>query len=253
MKITKHITFYYDLNRIKYINQIIDETNKYKYQTDIFIHTNVKDLKLETFRKYENGKLEIIYHDLTGINHHYLTWKCRDLLKFQKDDYDIFMYIEDDILVPKKAIDYWLTYNEKLIANNYNLGFLRIEVKDNEEFVTDIIGHLDKSIILENQMFSVNDKNPYCAFWIYNKNEFLNFINSNLYDLNTASIGYGIRESSAIGMHGVHNNYYKNTIIPLEDNSLDSSCRIYHLPNNYAYSNLPFAKTKFKDVFIPNH
>ena len=36
------------------------------------------------------------------------------------------MYIEDDILVQKKAIEYWEKYNEKLIEFNYNLGFLRI-------------------------------------------------------------------------------------------------------------------------------
>ena len=44
MKITKHISFYYLENRIAYINNIIDETNKYEYTTDIFIHTNNIDL-----------------------------------------------------------------------------------------------------------------------------------------------------------------------------------------------------------------
>ena len=85
------------------------------------------------FNKYTNGILNIIYHDLTNINPFYLTWKCRDLLKQQKDDYDIFMYIEDDILVPCNAIKYWLKYNKDLIDIQYNLGFIKVEVKHNIE------------------------------------------------------------------------------------------------------------------------
>ena len=50
------------------------------------------------------------------------------------------MYIEDDILVPWKTIQYWLEYNEKLISMNYNLGFVRIEVDNNIEYITDLHG-----------------------------------------------------------------------------------------------------------------
>jgi hypothetical protein len=131
MKIAKHITFFYREIRIKYINNIIEEVNKYKYTTDIFIHTNKIDLTIDFFNKYNNGNISIIYHDITDLYPFYLTWKCRDLLKDQRYDYDIFMYIEDDILVSCKTLDYWLTYNEKLIAFNYNLGFVRIELDNN--------------------------------------------------------------------------------------------------------------------------
>jgi hypothetical protein len=105
MKISKHICFYYLENRIEYVNKIIQETNNYKYSTDIFIHTN-KDFSLDILCKYENGSINIVCHDLTNIHPFYLTWKFRDLLKSQKDDYDIFMYVEDDMLVPNKALEY---------------------------------------------------------------------------------------------------------------------------------------------------
>ena len=55
MKITKHISFYFFTDRVIYINNIIDETNKYEYMTDIFIHTNFIDLKKEMFNNYTNG------------------------------------------------------------------------------------------------------------------------------------------------------------------------------------------------------
>lgn len=249
MKITKHISFYFIHNRIDYINKIIDETNKYYYTTDIYIHTNNTCLQENMFNKYTNGYIKIIYHELANINPFYLTWKCRDLLQQQKDEYDIFMYIEDDILVPYKAIKYWLEYNEKLIEKNYNLGFVRIEVENNIEYITDLYAEkIDTIINLDEKTYGVNNKNPYCAFWIYNKKEFNNFVNSIYYDINHIS-GYGIREQSAVGLHGVNTKWYKNTLIPIINNKLIDNCKIYHMPNNYVLNkNTLFATIKFDEA-----
>lgn len=249
MIITKHISFFYLEDRILYINKIIDETNKYEYITDIFIHTNNKDLQESAFTTYTNGCIQIIYHDLSNINPFYLTWKCRNLLQQQKNDYDIFIYIEDDILVPYKAIKYWLEYNEKLIEMNYNLGFVRIEVENNIEYITDLKGEkIDTIINLDNTRYCVNNKNPYCAFWIYNKNEFNLFVNSKYYNINNIQ-NYGIRETSAIGLHGVGTDWYKNTLIPIINNKLNEDCKIYHLPNNYVIDNTNlFATIKFNEA-----
>jgi len=51
-------------------------------------------------------------------------------------------------------------------------------------------------------MYVVNQKNPYCAFWIYDRHEFALFIKSPHWNLNLRQIkGYDIREMSAIGLH----------------------------------------------------
>ena len=249
MKITKHISFYFLPDRIIYINNIIDETNKYEYTTDIFIHTNNIDLQEGMFNNYTNGYIKIIYHDLLNNHPFYLTWKCRGLLQQQQHDYDIFMYIEDDILVPYKAIKYWLEYNEKLIEMNYNLGFVRIEVENNIEYITDLYGEkLDNIINLNEKIYCVNDKNPYCAFWIYNKNEFNKFVNSKYYYIYNIP-SYGIREKSAIGLHGLGTDWYKNTLIPIINNKLIEECKIYHMPNNYVVNkDIAFATIKFDEA-----
>jgi len=253
MIIVTHICFFYIKERISYLNRIIHETNKYKYTTDIFIHTNeiFSDKYLD---KYTNGKIWIVYHDLTNEHPFYLSWKCRDLLKKQKDDYDIFMYIEDDILVPHNTLEYWLKYNEKMIEMNYNIGFVRIEIdKNNIEFMTDIHNvQFNKSIELNGEKYCINDINPYCAFWIYNKKEFHKFVNSKYYNINNIlRIGfYPIRESSAIGLHGFGTNWYKNTIIPMKDGKLINDCKIYHMPNNYINNNNLL--TKFDECISSN-
>jgi len=241
LKFTKHITFYcatigmHSSNvRIYNLNKIIDETNNYKHKTDIFLHTNNKSLTIEHFNKYTNGTFTLIIHDLTDIHPYFLSWKCRDLLKQQKDDYDVFMYIEDDILVPYKSIEYWLKYSNKLTENGHNLGFVRIETLHGVEYITDLLKteKFDKFIVLQNEPYVVNDINPYCAFWIYDKNEFNRFVNSQFYDINNIN-DYGIREKSAIGLHGLFTNWYKNTVIPIVNNNLIDDCKIYHLSNNY--------------------
>jgi hypothetical protein len=233
MKITKHVSFYFLIDRIKFLNKILEETNQYEITTDIFIHTNSKEVEYSLFNEYTNGEMTIVYHDLTNIHPYFLTWKCRDLLKQQQNDYDIFMYIEDDILVPYKAIQYWLAYHEKLIHLNYNLGFVRIEIENNIEYITDLFGEkLDTIIRIHENDFCVNNKNPYCAFWIYNKNEFNKFVHSEYYNPYHI-VGYEIREISAVGLHGVNTPWYKNTVIPIINNHLNKDCKIYHLSNNY--------------------
>lgn len=249
MKITKHVSFFFLKDRIKFINKILDETNRYELTTDIFIHTNSQEVEYSLFDEYTNGKLTIIYHDLTNTHPFFLTWKCRDLLKQQQNDYDIFMYIEDDILVPYKAIQYWLTYHERIINLHYNLGFVRIEIENDIEYITDLKGEkLDTIIRIHENDYCVNNKNPYCAFWIYNKNEFNKFVHSEYYDPYHI-VGYEIREISAVGLHGKYTSWYKNTVIPIIDQQLIKDCKIYHLPNNYVMDkNSLFATIKFDEA-----
>lgn len=245
MKATKHISFFYNENRIKYLNKIIKETNNYPFYTDIFIHTNLTNDNTSKFKDlltdFNNVKVHIIYHDLTSMDPFKLTWLCRDLLKKQKDLYDIFIYIEDDILVPKKAIKYWLYRNEYLVSKGYNLGFFRIETNftDNKEYVLDLYNgkKLTKYIYLDNIKYYINDVNTYCAFWIYNKQEFNKFVNSPFYDVNYHTNAYETRESSAIGLHGVNCNFYKHTVIPVKNNKLHIGSKIYHLDNKYTNLN----------------
>lgn len=252
MRITKHITFFYLEERICYVNRIIEETNTYELPTDIFIHTNSISLNETNFTKYTNGVIKIIYHDLSNIDPFCLSWKCRELLKKQRNQYDIFMYIEDDILVPSKAIRYWLEYNEKLIEDNYNLGFVRIEVENNIEYITDLLAVKFHTVTtIGNTTYCVNNVNPYCAFWIYNRSEFNKFVDSPYYDINNliAATGYGIREASATGVHVASIKWYKNTLIPLVDNKLTDACKIYHMPNNYVNDkNSGFATIRFDEA-----
>ena len=242
MKISKHLTFFYLSDRLQYVHRLLEEANRYPYETDVFIHANTEfDLGFST---YTNGKIQVLVHDLGNEYPYYLTWKCRDLLKAQKNEYDVFMYMENDVLVRTSALEYWLTYKDMVLDAGYNLGFLRIETstRDGEEYTTDIgflrhegddkKYHFVDTVDLSGLTFSVNNVNPYCAFWIYDQKEFCRFVESEYYTIHTIK-GYGIPEASAVGLHGMWTPWYKATLIPLQEDQLHKGCKIYHLPNNF--------------------
>ena len=255
MKICKHIVFFYCKKteyRISYIDQMIEMVNHYPFETDIFVHTNIEGgLTTAMFQEENrNGTVEVVSHDLTGIHPWYLTWKYRPLMLSQRDKYDVFIYLEDDILIPDKAVQYWFRYKDRLIKDKYNLGFLRVEYDENNiEYCTDIVVPMSRKVKLDAHMYVQNETNPYTGFWIYDKEEFGRFIDSKYWDIKNIA-GYSLRASSAIGLHGVETPWYKGTIIPVvSNNQIHSDCKVYHLPNNYALDkNSYFATMRSSDA-----
>lgn len=241
LRITKHISFFYNINRFKYLNQVVENTNLYKCKTDIYIHTNL-DFDRNNLVNYHNGLLNIIVHNITGENPFKFPYKTRKLMAEQQDNYDIFIYTEDDIKIPQSAIEYWFEYNDLFKENNYNVGFIRIEIdKNGYEYMTDIVNVNFEKI---NETLVKNKGSTYCAFWIYDKDQFKKFVNSKYYDPSNI-INYDFREKIAIGLHSIYSNYFTATVIPIHSNKLDPRCKVFHLPNNYI-GHAFFAKHKFE-------
>ena len=74
---------------------------------------------------------------------------CRSLMEKQKNNYDCFIYTEDDILFTKKNFEYWKKYRKICLQNDLNLGFLRIEKRDNEIFSTDVFKNISYYVNLK--------------------------------------------------------------------------------------------------------
>ena len=251
MKIAVHITSFYGDNykeRIIFLKKIIKNYQIISKKIDIFIHTN------KVSKILESKNVKFILHDLENKNPFYLSWLSRPMMEKQKDKYDCFIYSEDDILFSKKNFEYWLKYKEICLKNNHNLGFIRIEKKNEEIFSTDLIKKINYFLKINNKVFAVNDVNSYCAFWIYDKKEFIKFTQSKFWNFTWKGKNihafYGIREMSAIGWHGKNMSRYKYTLIPMTKNKLNSDSYILHLTNNHALSNHPvgFGSIKKNDI-----
>lgn len=253
MKIIYNIVFYYDEKRIIYLLKIINEIKKYKYKTDIYIHTNI-NFQLNNIIKYV-GKLELIIHDLKNINPKKLTWLAKTFMNKFINKYDIFIYSEDDILIYNEAFNYWLEFKDICFKNKYNLGFLRIEYLNIKNlYLTDISSSFEEPEFkyINNIKFLVNHKNPYYACWIYDKDIMKKFINSVYFNkqiIEFKKIKYQIRESQGIGYHARDMDYFKKTLIPVNEfNLINNNCFIHHLPNNYINNPSKYGKLLIKDL-----
>ncbi len=238
LKISIHIPLYVDKNKkFKKIqfNKIIREFLKITSKTKVHIHTNKKN-----YLPLRNKNVRIVYHNLKNTDPLKLTWKCRDLMESQKKNFDVFIYSEDDILFSKKNFYYWMKFKDLCVKHNYNLGFIRAEKKSSNMllYASDITKKLSSYVLLEKVKFSVNDVNPYCAFWIYDKNEFNRFILTKYWKFKwngfSAFAQYYTREMSAIGWHGKNMNRYISSIIPIKKNKLHPGSIVFHLSNKFA-------------------
>lgn len=213
-------------------------TNKkldiYEDFDNIFIRIyNYKKHPIARFRK--NSLVEKIGLKWL-VNPFYLSWESRSFIERIQDKYDVQLYLEDDILFTQENFEYWIEHKDDVLAQEYNLGFFRIEKDEkNRNLLTDVAWPLTEIVEIKNKKYLVNTINPYCGFWIYDKKELKNFIQSKEWDFEFK--GYNMREQAAVGWHGINMNRYKGSIIPLVNinNSLytPDSSSVHHLPNNY--------------------
>ena len=252
MDVAAHITFYYVESRLCYINKVLQGLAEIPQNIHVFIYTNKKfDLKYT----YPNMVVEMIhvnFIDLPFIKRasykhipfvirrymdpFFLTWENRRHIERNIDKYDVQMYLEDDICFTNAAFEYWLNYKEICNKHDYNIGFLRYEGNNDKIYCTDLTKTPDKIIYIDGKLFLLNDNNPYCGFWIYDKSELYRFTQSKEWKFKFKD--YGIREKSAIGWNGLKMKRYKGTIIPLQliggdTIAIHNDCKVRHLPNNY--------------------
>ena len=249
-KISIHISHYVSKNSQKiYLKKIFKNFSKFDTDNYFFIHSNV-NLKSKNLKK-----IKYIFHNLKNGDPRYLTWKSRKLMEKQKNNFDYFIYMEDDINFTKKNFQYWLKNSKDCIKNDFNLGFFRFE-KDRKGLLwsSDLSFKLSKYVLLNKKKYIVNDVNPYCAFWIYNKFEFNKFIKSNIWKFKwkkkSAFAFYNIQEMSAVGWHGLNMERYLATIIPIKSGLPSNGSMVHHMSNVHVKKNVLSYKVKINDLIL---
>jgi hypothetical protein len=126
-KIMLCIPHYGNSNRTYLLNCLREYDRYQKYKIDCYL--DVTDpIELP---EYNNIKIFVSYHDKSvGME---LTLKHREIMVSKLNDYDIFLYAEDDILINENNIDSWLSI-QKNLPSNFVCGFLRYEQKENNPY-----------------------------------------------------------------------------------------------------------------------
>jgi hypothetical protein len=215
----------YGIKNINYLNRIIDEYKSYKkYDIDITVHGTVhinrNDIK---FIQYENPRNTVFLHRNEFVN--------------KQNDYDYFIFTEDDILIKEHTLDIYVKH-DNLLPLNYSLGFLRYEqTPESIDYLIDLwLNLVDYNYIKNNNIYVNNHKyfsvtNPHQSSYILSKNK-LKYVITNSNYL-TDGTGMGLESASS----GIFTDWYLNTgvihkILPMNKEYLEQ-CFIEHLPGNH--------------------
>lgn len=231
------IAFHYSPDRIKYLDKVLGNIlGNYKCSGIIIIDTNTHDIDY-----INEDNITVCVHE--NLEHpFYLTSMHRQHIKNNIDDYENFMYIEYDMLLPYEN---YLNYleNFKILYPKYVPSFIRIEKKDGIEYVSDVLEkqNLDLIAVGDKIFCEILFYQNYHGFWIMPAKELKEVMNetfttiSDNRESNAMFVGWGLG---------------KQTLLEIENGQVSKKCYSYHLPNNYIESNMPNAKIKASEIFI---
>ncbi len=248
MNICVNITYFQNENTSnKHLKQVIEALQSFNENVSIFIHTNIN------YDTCYNNVFSIV-HDIKNIHPYFLTWKHRHFLLTHTKQYDVYLYLEDDILFQEYNLQYWCEYNSILKPNQNTVGFIRIETDaQNEEYVIDVPCHnvkYKKNIQFAQHIQAINQhtflkqRYSYCALWLLDNQSFNTFKNSEYFTIfnnNTNIINTlddamcnkhykFIRECAA---HGDKHIFSKPCLLPLKQGVVDVRSKVYHLSKKY--------------------
>ncbi len=236
MKLLVCIAFHHNLDRLKYLFKVIDELVKWPVDLKVIVDTN-KDLPMDC----------VVHNDLQHPFH--LTWMHRKHIKENIDNFDCFMYIEDDMLV---SWENFKAYLEKfyLLYPNYIPSFIRIEEKDRTQFISDVPEYHkineEEIVHVKDRMFtSFKFPHNYHAFWIMPQKELKESMKDNFIQLSegrefaASYTAWELGKKPLVEIYKEDGKYF-----------IDQKCYSYHLPNNYALGSGPNGQIPVKDILI---
>jgi hypothetical protein len=215
-------------NSNPYVRLVVEELKKV---SDVVIFSpeiiNIEDTKTE-IRSKELG--------------HGLVFEPRQYILDHLDEYDYFLYNEDDIFISKESLQFAIEVNENLIQHNiqYNVGFLRYELENNiPEFVdlapynsvhlggngvTDIIRYITN---IKNQYY-FNAWNPHSGNFLLSREQ-VKLLHANGYFTTYPQATYcGILESGATGFNDTVRKF-----TPVQDYK---KLMVHHMSNKYIFN-----------------
>jgi hypothetical protein len=227
MKILSTIASYSG-NSNKYIKTVTNELSKV---SDVVVFS-------PEIINVENVHTEIRSKDLG----HALVFEPRQYIIDHLNDYDYFLYNEDDIFISAECLKFAIEINEKLIKHNiqYNVGMLRYELENNvPEFVdlspynsvhlggngvSDIIRYVTRI----SSEYYFNAWNPHSGNFLLSRDQVKLLHDNGHFSTTPQSTFAGILESGATGFHNVMLKYTPVTNY--------KQLMVHHMSNKYIFN-----------------
>ena len=244
--ITYHHASEQHLKNLFFNLQNIKDT--YKCQYKVVIHVNSEQAKQLILMNFSDTEV----HVADSLSHPFaLTWQHRQYMKDHIDDYDVFMYIEDDMLIKYEQLTNYLE-NLESVWSKYLPTFIRYEVNDEGERYSLDQKYINLNIITIGNKRFCKIKHLYCACWVLTAK----LLKENITDefTNTPTTQYHIREKAAsFTNYSLKETLNLPCLLELEDDQLQLSelCTIHHISNKYIKFPIKkrFSVTKLIDIF----
>lgn len=157
-----------------------------------------------------------------------LPFVCRKSMIDSLNDYDIFIYNENDMLITEDNIDAFLEHSDKLQDGEVS-GFIRYETDaDGNKILVDPNPYWGNITANKTEnSFEIRNKHQGC--WVLKQRDFKRAIDSGGFVLNSHDNPYGPLEQGASDPYTQCN---LNKVFPLDYN-LCERLLIHHMPNKY--------------------
>ncbi len=246
-----HVAFHYVESRTRYLAEIVQNFASYELdRVEVVIDTNSERVAAFLATCVCPPHVTVRAHVHTTLSHPFgLTWMHRRSMPQRHREFDLFMYLEDDILVPWPAVRAWLADTEALYEQGCLRGFLRVERNLKDQLVA-----TDWMTRLRNPLFRdiggvryIHPRYPYQAFWLATASQLDDFMKlpiwsqGGLHPRSKLRLDQpawwdspeSMRERAAYGMQYARGGSHQ-VLLPLAtDGQVDPDCFVYHLPNNY--------------------
>jgi hypothetical protein len=263
-KLLVHIAFHYNNYRVQYLLTVLENFKNYQLSDiHVVIDTNTEETKEKLKDFIAELPFQVNIHCHLDLDHPFsLTWTHRQQMLEHLEDYDIFMYLEDDILIPWAAFEAWLSENEAVYKTGRIRGFLRVENPGGDKlYATDYTGPMPAPVIWRiGQQYYFEPSRCYHGCWVYTKKQMKDFIQSSSWmnreifsgdDRDRAIFRGDIRASAAAGMMKPLQGFHLLVLPINSDGTFPDEVFIYHLPNNYSTNpDTIFGKTSTENLFI---
>jgi hypothetical protein len=239
------ITFHYDASRISYLHQVIHGYAGIALRTRVYIVTNVSDYgPIKGALVGLPGEISVEFFTPTGLGHPYLlAWSHYAILRDLVASGDIthFLYSEDDILLSRSNIAYWLRAREALRAHRLLPSFYRVEQDSAGQWVStenyDPVGFGQQAwLYMEGTGLFMTMPNPHQGMYFLDQPLMHELINSSELSPDN-SIG-GIREKAALGLTFIARpkGFISRSVVPIDLHSktVAQEAWVHHLPNSYS-------------------
>ena len=173
---------------------------------------------------------------------HALTFEHRRMVVDLIDEYDYFLYNEDDILITRETLEYAIEVNEKISKDDpqNNVQFLRYEVENEVEEFVDLAPYnsvhrggngvsdiIQKLHMIDGDYYFI-PYNLHSGNWLLSKYQVKVLMHNNVFHTNAEARYCGVLESAASDI--------KMNLRMLSPTVDYKKLMVHHMPNKYVFN-----------------